>query len=107
MRGRIIQDLANLKQLDEVDITKQEKLEAGFALSSDDEEEEEEEGGEGAGIHDKICDLRSQVSNILLRSQKRVEQNLLLHQMHESQLDDIREGSTLLSSSRNNRQNPK
>ena len=42
-RGRILQDLHRLKQLDEVEITREEKLEAGFKTEEDEEEDEEEE----------------------------------------------------------------
>ena len=42
-RGRILQDLHRLKQLDEVEITREEKLEAGFKTEEEEEEENEEE----------------------------------------------------------------
>ena len=45
-RGRLIQDLPNLRQLDGEQVTKQERMEVGYVVSSDSEEEEEEEDQE-------------------------------------------------------------
>ena len=42
-RGRLIQDLIHLRQLDEVEISAKEKREVGLEASSDEDEEEEEE----------------------------------------------------------------
>ena len=41
-RGRIIQDMPRLKQLDLLEISKEEKLEAGFRQSSDEDSGEDE-----------------------------------------------------------------
>lgn len=49
LRGRIIQDLANLRQLDGEEISKLEKLEVGFEISSEeegDDDDPDDEGGE-------------------------------------------------------------
>ncbi len=45
-RGRIIQDLPALKQLDGIDVSKMEKIEAGFQVSSSEEEGSEESDDE-------------------------------------------------------------
>ena len=42
-RGRMIQELVHLRQLDEVEISAKEKREVGLEASSDEDEEEEEE----------------------------------------------------------------
>lgn len=42
-RGRIIQDLPKLKQLDEVEVTSEEKLEAGFKTEEDEDDDDEED----------------------------------------------------------------
>lgn len=42
-RGRMIQELVNLRQLDEVEISAKEKREVGLEASSDEEEEDETE----------------------------------------------------------------
>jgi hypothetical protein len=42
-RGRLIQELVHLRQLDEVEISAKEKREVGLEASSDEDEEEEEE----------------------------------------------------------------
>lgn len=41
-RGRIIQDLPKLKQLDEVEVTSEEKLEAGFKTEEDDDDDDDD-----------------------------------------------------------------
>ncbi len=51
-RGRIIQDLPALKQLDGIDVSKMEKIEAGFQVSSS-EEEGSEESDEEFDINDE------------------------------------------------------
>lgn len=43
LRGRIIQDLPKLKQLDEVEVTSEEKLEAGFKTEEDEDDDEDED----------------------------------------------------------------
>lgn len=43
LRGRIIQDLPKLKQLDEVEVTSEEKLEAGFKTEEDEDDDDDEE----------------------------------------------------------------
>lgn len=43
LRGRIIQDLPKLKQLDEVEVTSEEKLEAGFKTEEDEDDDDEED----------------------------------------------------------------
>ena len=42
-RGRIVQDLPKLRQLDGIEVTKTEKLEAGFQVSSSEEEESDDD----------------------------------------------------------------
>ena len=42
-RGRIVQDLPKLRQLDGIEVTKTEKLEAGFQVSSSDGEESDDD----------------------------------------------------------------
>ena len=42
-RGRILQDLAKLQQLDGQEVTKEERRESGFVVSSESEEEGEDE----------------------------------------------------------------
>ena len=45
-RGCIIQDLGYLRQLDDIEVTQQERQEAGYSISSssDEENEDDEEG---------------------------------------------------------------
>ena len=48
-RGRIVQELASLKQLDGQEVSKKEKLEVGFEISSEEEGDDDscdDEGGE-------------------------------------------------------------
>ncbi|KAK3596341.1 hypothetical protein CHS0354_038741 [Potamilus streckersoni] len=98
-RGRIIQDLPRLKQLDEVEITKSEKKEAGHEVSSDSEEDEDETGEEkdNADIKGNFQDI---MAKMLLRSQKRLEDSLKEHKRHLAELDDIRLSTDLPPSSR-------
>ena len=42
-RGRMIQDLPRLRQLNLIEVSKQERIEAGYTVSSSEDEEEEEE----------------------------------------------------------------
>ena len=42
-RGRIVQDLPKLRNLDESEVSRVERLEAGYTLSSEEEESEDEE----------------------------------------------------------------
>ncbi|XP_052095135.1 leucine-rich repeat-containing protein 46-like [Mytilus californianus] len=101
-RGRIIQELVNLRQLDEVEISAKEKREVGLEASSDDDDEEEEED-ELVSSNKKPQEkesLQSFSTEILMRSQRRMEQGLKDHNSHTAELDQIRERTHLPLSSR-------
>lgn len=89
-RGRIIQDLPKLKQLDEVEVSSEEKLEAGFKTEEDEDDDDDEEPDdekEKAGSKNI-----EQLTNLtLVRSQNRVELDLREHLKHSQELDLIRE----------------
>ncbi|KAL8605828.1 hypothetical protein ACOMHN_051437 [Nucella lapillus] len=109
-RGGIVQELAGLKQLDGEEVSKMEKLEVGFHISSDedDEEEEEDEGSEPSlkddarqtrpsvlGAHQtKLPDIEMRLQDLttemLLRSQNRLEDSLLTHQRHNIEMKNMR-----------------
>ncbi|KAL3832272.1 hypothetical protein ACJMK2_023931 [Sinanodonta woodiana] len=99
-RGRIIQDLPRLKQLDEVEITKFEKKEAGHEVSSDSEEDEDETVEEEEDIADTKGNFQDIMAKMLLRSQNRLEDTLKEHKRHLAELDDIRLSTDLPPSSR-------
>ncbi|XP_071157606.1 leucine-rich repeat-containing protein 46-like [Mytilus edulis] len=101
-RGRMIQELVNLRQLDEVEISAKEKREVGLEASSDEEEEDETEE-ELVSPNKKPQEkesLQSFSTEILIRSQRRMEQGLKDHHNHTAELDEIRERTHLPLSSR-------
>lgn len=98
-RGRMIQELVNLKQLDEVEISATEKREVGLEASSDEEDDEEDSDIQNTQPEDEES-LQSFSTQILLRSQKRLEQGLKDHHLHNAELDQIRERTHLPQSSR-------
>lgn len=115
-RGSIIQDLHNLKQLDGTEVSRTEKREVGFAVSSEsdddgeyeevDEEEEEVESRlpeikmEGPVTRQSIRDVfGTATSDILIRSQKRLERYNREHKHRMNTLEDYRAESDLPPSS--------
>lgn len=56
LRGRIIQDLLKFKQLDEVEVISEEKLEVGFKIEEDEDDDDEEDEEE-----DKLEDKKEKV----------------------------------------------
>ncbi|XP_062588425.1 SH3 domain-binding protein 5-like [Saccostrea cucullata] len=76
-RGRIIQDLPKLKQLDEVEISREEKLEAGFKTEREEKEDEEEEEDSLEEDSGRSKDIAQLTTSTLLRSQQRLELDLL------------------------------
>ncbi|CAH1788016.1 unnamed protein product [Owenia fusiformis] len=104
-RGRIIQDLPKLRQLDGVDITKQDRRDVGYSVSSSSEDEESEEEEEennrmsqlGGTFEGATCDM-------LIRSQQRLEDNLKQHQKRRTIVDNLRLDMKL-PPSRNSRSN--
>lgn len=115
-RGSIVQDLARLKQLDGEEVSKIEKLEVGFQISSDEDEDEEvdsepgEEDSPEAGLQDdarrqarptvlgayqtKLPDIEMRLQDLttemLLRSQNRLEDTLQVHQRHNMEIKNMR-----------------
>ncbi|XP_076439618.1 leucine-rich repeat-containing protein 46-like [Babylonia areolata] len=120
-RGSIVQELANLKQLDGEEVSKLEKLEVGFQISSEEEGDEEvdeqeeydwrdkEDGGwEAGGGRDpaearptvlgayttKLPDIETRLQDltteILLRSQNRLEDTLQVHRRRVMEMRNIR-----------------
>lgn len=51
-RGRILQDLASLRQLDGEDVTKEERRESGFVVSSDEDEDEVDSDKDDENLYD-------------------------------------------------------
>lgn len=106
-RGRIIQDLPKLKQLDEVEVTSEEKLEAGFKTEEDedddddDEEDEEEDKPEDKKEKAGSKNIEQLTNSTLVRSQNRVELDLREHLKHSQELDLIREKYNIPSSRTN------
>lgn len=103
-RGRIIQDLPKLKQLDEVEVTSEEKLEAGFKTEEDDDDDDEDE--EDDKPEDKkekagSKNIEQLTNSTLVRSQNRVELDLREHLKHSQELDLIREMYNIPSSRTN------
>ncbi|XP_061193655.1 leucine-rich repeat-containing protein 46-like [Saccostrea echinata] len=103
-RGRIIQDLPKLKQLDEVEISSDEKLEAGFKTKEEEEGEEKEgeddEEDEDIPVRDSggSKDIAHLTTSTLMRSQQRLELDLKEHLKHSQELDLIREKYNIPSS---------
>ncbi|XP_046583080.1 leucine-rich repeat-containing protein 46-like [Haliotis rubra] len=90
-RGCIIQDLHNLQQLDNVDAT-EEREEAGYPVSSEEESDETEEEPRRRMMREHEVDvpLQSLTSEVLMRSQTRLEESLADHRRHNMELDNIR-----------------
>ena len=65
-RGRIVQDLERLRQLDGADVTREERRDAGFTVSSSEDEDEEEEEEAGDGDKGKAKQNNSMVSFLLI-----------------------------------------
>ncbi|XP_046332984.2 leucine-rich repeat-containing protein 46-like [Haliotis rufescens] len=91
-RGCIIQDLHNLQQLDNVDITRDEREEAGYQLSSEEDSDETEEEPRRRMMREHEVDvpLQSLTSEVLMRSQTRLEESFADHRRHNMELDNIR-----------------
>ncbi|XP_074659332.1 leucine-rich repeat-containing protein 46-like [Tubulanus polymorphus] len=93
-RGRMIQDLPNLRQLDGVPVSRQERVESGFVVSESEDDENDDE--EVESDEDEI-DLNSiegifktTTDDIIARSKLRVQQVLSEHSKREDFLDEIR-----------------
>ncbi|XP_067650216.1 leucine-rich repeat-containing protein 46-like [Haliotis asinina] len=90
-RGCIIQDLHNLQQLDNVDITREEREEAGYPVSSEEDSDDTEEPRRRMmREHEVDVPLQSLTSEVLMRSQTRLEESLADHRRHNMELDNIR-----------------
>ncbi|XP_046573277.1 leucine-rich repeat-containing protein 46-like [Haliotis rubra] len=91
-RGCIIQDLHNLQQLDNVDVTREEREEAGYPVSSEEDSDETEEEPRRRMMREHEVDgpLQSLTSEVLMRSQTRLEESLADHRRHNMELDNIR-----------------
>ncbi|KAL5007300.1 hypothetical protein ScPMuIL_016106 [Solemya velum] len=89
-RGRIIQDLPCLRQLDEEEITREEKLEAGFAVSSESSEEEELYGSPEDALTKSADSIQMMACQVLQRSQDRIESDMVEHKKRASELEDLR-----------------
>ncbi|XP_056007323.1 SH3 domain-binding protein 5-like [Ostrea edulis] len=82
-RGRIIQDLPKLKQLDDVEISSEEKLEAGFKTEESEEEEEDDDDNEEIDKEipgkdtAEFKDITQLTNSTLVRSQQREDFNVL------------------------------
>ncbi|KAK7110392.1 leucine-rich repeat-containing protein 46-like [Littorina saxatilis] len=117
-RGRIVQDLASLKQLDGEEVSRLEKHEVGFHISSEEEgdddnisdndESDERLTGVGTGLfaeaaeptapftgyRSRLPDIEVRIQDLsnemLLRSQNRLEESLQVHRCREIEMDNIR-----------------
>ncbi|XP_013380629.1 leucine-rich repeat-containing protein 46 [Lingula anatina] len=110
-RPRLIKELPKLRQLDGVEVRTSEKRAVGYVISSDEEEEEEEEEEENnvddaADVEHTIEQIKgvfkTLTSDMLLRSQQRLEDTLKEHKLHNVELEAIRCQSAIpeLASSR-------
>lgn len=118
-RGRIVQELEALKQLDGEEVSSLEKREVGYCISSGEEEGEEDgildepeaevntKGRVGiplpvatepkasfTGYRSKLPDIEVRLQDLsnemLMRSQNRAEEALALHRRREMEMDNIR-----------------
>lgn len=104
-RARIIRHLPRLKQLDLLEVTKEERSAAGVRESSDEEEDDEDDqqfGAQGHGDngHGKSENFHTTATGMMIRSQKRCEDNLKTHKKHNQELDDLRLSWNVPASSR-------
>ncbi|XP_002736362.1 uncharacterized protein LOC100371877 [Saccoglossus kowalevskii] len=133
-RVKVIQHLANLKQLDNVNVTKYERRDAGCVVSDSEEEEEEEEdedeegedddsdegviadGGDwgeildqGKHLKNRALDNIEDVFNISTRliqqSRQRLQKYMKDHASREDELDDVRTQSRLADEKMTAREN--
>ncbi|XP_064647689.1 leucine-rich repeat-containing protein 46-like [Lineus longissimus] len=91
-RGRIIQDLPKLQQLDGEDVTKVEKMEAGFVVSDSEEDEEESGSSEEEEGETRTQNFFSTtMDGLMKRSQKRIQAAIKEHSRKDRILTDLRE----------------
>lgn len=95
-RGRLVQDLPKLRQLDNQSVTKTERIEAGYKVSDDDTSSEEDDDEEETGVTRAIQEVFStSTGDMLWRSQSRMEKLHKDHLGRLSQLDQIRKDNNL------------
>ncbi|KAK2143660.1 hypothetical protein LSH36_823g00045 [Paralvinella palmiformis] len=89
-RQEAIQALPRLRQLDEVDVSNKERRAAGLEVSSSEDEEDEEVEIKVQLRESRKGSFGSKASEMLLRSQERMENDLLDHKSRLQILSDIR-----------------
>lgn len=92
-RGRIVQDLPKLRQLDNESVTRTERLEAGYTVSDD--EDDGLESDEEINNTSQDTSLGTTTADILWRSQSRMEDMHKEHKRRLTQLSHIRDDTDL------------
>ncbi|KAK3109170.1 hypothetical protein FSP39_024605 [Pinctada imbricata] len=98
-RISLIRVLPRLQQLDEADVTREEKERAGLEVSEDEEEEDDEEEDElqkKKGLGD--IDIKDVTTRILVRSQHRLEKHMESHKKYGGGIYEVRGQTTGQSS---------